>query len=100
MLTGGDVFGEVYTNHYFSSKNRKTNHPQIDHIVGQIGVGGASTAKDKCGNMAAEKLQKLGVKKGKEHFNIESGAPIVVVEVPKQIKEPAAYNQVELSSMA
>ncbi len=84
----------------FLEQNRKTDHPQNDDIVEGIGMGGASTAKEEYGNMAAEKLRKSGIKNRKEHFNIESCAPVDGVEVPKQIKEPAYYNQVELSSRA
>ncbi len=40
------------------------------------------------------------MKNGNNHFNIESFAPIAVVNGPKQIKESANYNKVELSSRA
>ncbi len=63
-------------------------------------LGGASTGKEEYDNMAAEKLRKSGMKNGKEHFNIQRCTPVAVVEVPKEIKEPTDYHQVELSSRA
>ncbi len=63
-------------------------------------MGGASTGNEKYGNMDAEKLRKSGMKNGHKHLNIESCVPTAVAEVPKQIKESANYNNIELSSRA
>ena len=52
--------------------------------------------KDGC----RENKRKSGVKNRMEHFNIESCAPVDVVEIPMKIKERANYNQIELSSRA
>ncbi len=99
MFTGDGHFGEMSAKSYFSNKNKKQLLNSLMMLLEGWGYEEHPQPKKGCGKAPGnEKIS--GVAYAMEHLNIDSCAPVDVVEVPMQIKQQGNSNQIEVSSMA